>query len=90
MRLRERVYVILVFSDILVLAISHCILHTLLPFNGKREIERERERERVVEILYYFHNFHLNLKKNKKTKCKIFDKVPTVTIKMCLERQKQR
>ena len=42
-----------------------------------------------MEILYYFHNFHLNLKKNKKTKCKIFDKVPTVTIKMCSERQKQ-
>ena len=73
-----------------------CVYNKILSTHGSRDLylltgrrEIERERERVVEILFYFHNFHLNLK-NKKTKCKTFDKVPTVTIKMCSERQKQR
>ena len=92
MRLRERVCVILlVFSDILVFRIFHCIPHTLLPFNGKIEIgEREREREREscgnVILLSLLSS---KLYKTRK-KCKTFDKKPIVTIKMCSERQKQR
>ena len=42
-----------------------------------------------MEILYYFHNFHLNLKKNKKTKCKIFDKVPLLPLR-CVQRGRNR